>query len=564
MAIIKDSTKAILYSTIRPFALPITIHSLLLISEAVLSLYPIQKIKEVINLLANSQPQNIIYKVIFIYICLRVFFVIISVANRFLSSWISSIIEKNIRINITNQVVSNYLKLNKLNSTELVTRIFDISIEFVSGLMGALSWLSKSLISLSLIFYYIFTINKSTSLFLLPSVLLMVIVTQFSSKIREKYYLKEAEKGAYNRNIIQEIIQNLKPIFFFNAGSWAMSKYKKSEEEYLLAKVRFKFSLGFLMWVLSSIGILVNSLILILATRQNGSTAISIGDITAYLLYIGSLFGIVMDMCEQFSSFSRIKGAFKRFDEIFSSENTEKQLDIIKEKINQIKITNLSYSYDKEILIDINLTINYGENIALVGKSGVGKTTLINLIHHRLVAESGNILLNNHNINDISAESIKYHIASVDQDISLFDDTIQNNILLGTRYDHDHYKKIISGLCIDEFMKKNNFNDNTVIEEHGSKISGGEKQRIGIARALYRSQSFLLLDEPTKGLDSYTKRKVLETITLSEKTLIISTHDKDVFEHVDKIAILNDGKIIAFDDKDVIKNNFDLEKVFLK
>lgn len=223
--------------------------------------------------------------------------------------------------------------------------------------------------------------------------------------------------------------------------------------------------------------------------------------------------------------------------------------DLVIDKAN-IEYKDVSFGYDieKEILKSINLKIEGGDVIALVGHSGAGKTTIMNLIPRFYNASSGDILIDNQSIYKVSLFSLRKNISLVSQDITLFDDTVLSNIAYA---DSKASKEKILEACkfsaAHDFVEKLSEKYDTIIGENGVRLSGGEKQRISIARAILKNAPIILLDEATSSLDADTEHKIQEAIMFltKNKTTIIIAHRLSTILRANKIFIIENGRVVA-------------------
>jgi len=213
----------------------------------------------------------------------------------------------------------------------------------------------------------------------------------------------------------------------------------------------------------------------------------------------------------------------------------------------RISIVDFSFRYHSESkysLKNINLEINKGEIVALVGPSGSGKSTLVKLILGLYQPSNGEILIDNKNLNIFNHSSWLKKIAFVPQEIELFDGNIRENILLGST-SLEFYNDILKKTCLFDLVNSLPKNDLTLIGERGLKLSGGQKQRIGLARALLKNPEFLVLDEATSALDSITENQIQDSLfdNLRNKTLLIIAHRLSTIRNANKIVVLNEGEI---------------------
>ena len=213
-----------------------------------------------------------------------------------------------------------------------------------------------------------------------------------------------------------------------------------------------------------------------------------------------------------------------------------------------IEFKNVSFSYeDKMILEDINLKIEKGKTVALVGSSGAGKSTLVDLVPRFHDTVKGELLIDGINIKDYSLHSLRSQMGIVTQEPILFNDTIANNISLGM--EHAPQEEIITAAKIanaNQFILQKENGYETTIGERGNKLSGGEKQRVTIARAVLKNPPILILDEATSSLDTESEKLVQDAINnlMNNRTSIVIAHRLSTIRHADEIIVLQKGKIV--------------------
>tara|TARA_B100001248_G_scaffold2457_1_gene1977 strand:+ start:1062 stop:2795 length:1734 start_codon:yes stop_codon:yes gene_type:complete len=233
-----------------------------------------------------------------------------------------------------------------------------------------------------------------------------------------------------------------------------------------------------------------------------------------------------------------------------------------------VKLKNLSFKYSDgtQALKNINATINGGTKVALVGPSGGGKSTFINLIPRFYDPQEGCVEIDSQNIKDVTIQSLRRHIAMVSQDVVLFDDTVKANIAYGNIEASD--KEILEASKLancHDFIEDLQNKYETLIGENGVKLSGGQKQRISIARAILKKSSIILLDEATSSLDTESEKKVQDAINnlTQSKTTIIIAHRLSTINKVDKILVIKDGKLIEEGShKSLIDNSIMYKKLY--
>lgn len=213
----------------------------------------------------------------------------------------------------------------------------------------------------------------------------------------------------------------------------------------------------------------------------------------------------------------------------------------------EIKNVNFRYGTRKLVLEDVSLSIKKGQKVAFVGESGSGKTTLSKLLLHLYTAESGNILINGSNIEDIQLETLREKISYISQETFLFSGTIFENLTLGIDMaTMDDIIEASKQAMAHEFINELPLRYETRLEENGANLSGGQRQRLAIARAMLKKPDILILDEATSNLDSITERALDQTINQfsKEMTTIFIAHRLSTIKNCDQIFVLEKGKII--------------------
>lgn len=277
---------------------------------------------------------------------------------------------------------------------------------------------------------------------------------------------------------------------------------------------------------------------------------ITIGDFTAYLLFIGLFLSPIKKLVQFIEQYQSGMTGFKRFLELMDSPQEEENPNAI--SLNNVKgeisFKNVGFMYDSntQVLNNLNLEINSGKTIALVGPSGGGKTTLCHLIPRFYEIDEGEILLDGINITNINRESLRKNIGIVQQDVFLFTGTIRENIAYGNlEATEDELIQAAIKANIHDFIMELEDGYDTYIGERGVKLSGGQKQRISIARIFLKNPPILILDEATSALDNTTEMLIQESLdTLCKgRTTLIVAHRLSTIKNADEIVVLTDKGI---------------------
>jgi len=301
------------------------------------------------------------------------------------------------------------------------------------------------------------------------------------------------------------------------------------------------------------LGILAGSVVLWYGGSQVLSGEVTQGTFFAFVL---GMFMMYDPMRVLFKTYTDVQVAIAASERVYSilDEEPEKLRDgkiQISEFKDRIEYKNVSFKYptrDTMVLQNINLTINKSDVLAIVGMSGAGKTTLVDLLFKFFVVTEGEILIDGQNINDLNSQSLRNKIALVTQETFLFDDTILSNIQLGSpQASREDILDAAKAAHVDSFIQRLDDGYDTVIGERGVKLSGGQRQRIAIARAILRNAPILVLDEATSALDSESEKLVQDALhrLMEHRTTFVIAHRLSTIKNADRIIVMEHSEIIG-------------------
>lgn len=418
------------------------------------------------------------------------------------------------------------------------------------------------LFTLSLMVVYSWKLAAITLL----SAPLFIMIFFLYNQLNKKYQRKIMESGADMEAHLVESLNSASTIKQFGVEDF--SNLKTEMRFVNLLKNTYRSIYGS---IVANNGIEFVSTGITIAVLWAGSNFVISQDLTpGTLMLFYSLVGYVLGpIGKLIASNQTIQDALIAADRLFQIMDLEREEDdehykvrLKPDMIGDIRFENVDFRYgsQKQIFEALNLTIKKGKTTAIVGESGSGKTTLISLLQHLYFIQSGNIYIGNYNISQISNNSLRRMVGVVPQQIELFAGSVLDNIALG-EFDPD-MKKIVElseQLGIREFIEKLPKAYATQIGEHGATLSGGEKQRIAIARALYKDPEILIFDEATSSLDSISEKYVKQTLnSLAEqgKTIIVIAHRLSTIKNADVIVVLEEGKMLETGThRELLENN---------
>lgn len=461
-----------------------------------------------------------------------------------------------IEFDLKNVIYDKYQKLSlsfykKHKTGDLMNRITEdvalVRMYLGPGIMYPIDLVSRVII----IAYFMIQIDKELTLYTLaPLPVLSLLIYGVARNINKKSKHVQEQQSTISSSV-QDTFAGIRVIKSFNSEEFIKSKYEVEADEYQkralnLAQVQAAF--GPLMVVVVGVS---NLVILYLGGLKYIAGTMDIGSIAQFFLYLNmliwpftSLGWITMVVQRAEASMFRINEFLNFESEIVEGETKDFQIEGI------IEFRNVTFVYENtgiKALDNVSFILNKGETLAILGKTGSGKSTIALLITRSLEPTSGEILIDGKNIHELSVESIRNKIGYVPQEAFLFSDSLTNNILFGS----DEVNEQIA----EQFAKKAVVHDNidnfkeryeTVVGERGVTLSGGQKQRVSIARALVNDPSILIFDDSLSAVDTETEEQILNNLSseIKNKTTIIITHRVSSAKRADQILVLEDGRVL--------------------
>ena len=434
---------------------------------------------------------------------------------------------------------------------EIISRLINDVDVIQNALVNEMGNLFGNALLLVGILAFIFYIHWRLSLLILLLVpVLTFTINKFSSWIKESSSSIRG-KMADISSILQETVAGIEVVKSFTSEKREIKRFQEENIKNLqlsLKRTRILALLSPLVEIMTLAGLIF---ILWYGGREVIKGSLSMGELVAFLGYVGLVLNPLSQISRAAGIYQQVIASAERIFEILDTQpeikESSKAFKMPRIK-GHVRFNNVYFAYDKgdRILENINLEVNPGEKIAVVGPSGVGKTTLVSLIPRFYDPTSGSITIDGYDIRDVSLSSLRNQISIVSQETILFSGTIRENIAY-SKMDATEEEIIDAAKKANahEFIINLDKGYNTQIGERGVKLSGGEKQRIAIARAILRNPRILILDEATSAVDTQSELLIKEALgsLMKDKTTFIIAHRLSTVQGVDKIVVLYKGKI---------------------
>ncbi|RTY87712.1 ABC transporter ATP-binding protein [Flavobacterium sp. RSP15] len=470
------------------------------------------------------------------------------------ANWLGQDIVKDIRTKLFQHILSFRMKyFDHVPVGQLVTRsvsdIESIARIFSQGLFMIISDLMKMFVVLIFMFYMNW---KLTWIVIIAMPILVYFTRIFQRKMQVAF--EEVRNQIANMNsFVQERVTGMKIVQLFNREKIEYNKFKNINDKHKKAWIKTILYNSIFFPIADIISSLTLGFIVLYGGIKilNGDNFTTFGDLFSYTMFIGMLFNPLRQIADKFNEMQLGMIAANRVFDILDTEDQIQDTGIIEAPIfkGDIEFKNVRFGYiaDEEVIKGIDLEVSAGQTIAIVGSTGAGKSTIINLLNRFYEINSGSIYIDNHNIENYTLGSLRKQIAVVLQDVFLFADTIFNNITLNNpEINREQVLAAAKNIGVHEFIMSLPDNYDFDVKERGVMLSSGQRQLIAFLRAYVSNPSILILDEATSSIDTYSEeliQRATETITKGRTSIVIA-HRLATIVNADKIVVMDKGLIV--------------------
>lgn len=454
----------------------------------------------------------------------------------------------------------SYLYVNR--SGELISRVTnDINrIQyFVANMFPDL--VRESLTVIALVSYIIY-LNPVLAMYALVVVPIVIYPLIFIAKKLKKYSHRSQSKNADVVTCLTEVFNNSEIIKANATEKFEIERFDKQNWQFFKINMKAVYVGDTVSPIMELIGASGLAAVIYIGGQEVYNGNMTVGEFTAFLTAVGLVFDPIKKVG---SIYAKIQDAVAASERVFEILDTPNKIlngeKFLKKDISEIEYKDVVLKYNGTNLLDkISLKIHKGENIALVGDSGGGKSTFMNMLLRFYDPDDGAVLVNGVNIKEYENNSYKHHISLVSQRIYIFQDTLAANVAYGQEIDEEKVHEALALADATKFVEELKDGIYTHMEEFGANLSGGQRQRLAIARAIYKHASLILFDEATSALDNESEKRIqaaLDEYTKDKITLTIA-HRLSTIEHADKILVLQKGLIVASGTHQELLENSDI------
>ena len=441
----------------------------------------------------------------------------------------------------------DYLEYQKFGTGRLIQKIEDGAIAsrdvMIDFWLKILRWLLPTIL-FSLVF--IFKVKKELVVFVLVGYVIVILV---SNVILKKLYVLK-EKILFNQEFLNKhLVRGLMELVVFRTNKKYDTEIKITKEGIKnivdgKTKIKLVHEIFFSLFAL-----IVNVLKVIILAYAVMEGDLTVGAVVTIISLLGKAYEPIAIFNVEYVDYKLNKITVNKYLEFLNVKDDDalENRKLIKKLNGRIELKNVSFGYDdNQVINDLSLAIDPGTSIALVGESGSGKSTIIKLLMGLIKPDDGKVLVDGVDLVKVSLNSYYDHVSYVSQEVPIFDGTLRENLVFDKNVSDEEIIEVLKLVSLEQFYLKLQNGLATELGEKGIKLSGGEKQRVALARLFFEDTKIIILDEATSALDNITEKKVMNSIfeKLSNRTVIMIAHRLESIKDVDEVLVLKDGEIV--------------------
>lgn len=393
---------------------------------------------------------------------------------------------------------------------------------------------------------FIFRVKKEYVLFVFLGYIIVVIISNLI--LKKLYKLKESillNQEFLNKHLVRGFMELV--VFRTNKKFDTELKVTKEGIKNIVdgkTKIKLVHEIFFTVFAL-----IVNILKVVVLGYAVLKSDLSVGAVVTVISLLGKAYEPIAIFNVEYVDYKLNKVTVNKYIELLDIKDDEALNSglKLKELSGNVEFKNVSYSYnnEKNIINNLSFKINKNSSVALVGESGSGKSTIIKLIMGLIKYDKGNILIDDKELSKLNLNSVYDNVTYVSQEAPIFDGTLRENLIFDKKIPDEEIIKVLNLVCLDKFYEKLENGLDTELGEKGVRMSGGERQRVALARLFFDDSKIIILDEATSAMDNITEKLVMENVVkqLDNKTLVVIAHRLETIKDVDKIYVLSDGII---------------------
>jgi len=544
-----------LFKYAKPWAYLLIIATVALFGVTGVNLLAPEVIRRIISIMESGELAGSIDTITWLALALLACFALRGICQ-FLNSYLSHVASWNM-VNKVRASVYDHLQNLSMSyyhdkqTGQLMSRVVNDTATFENLVAHALPEVTTNILTIIGVVIILFTMNPLLALLVCIPIPFIAAVSAIPRLMRKNFRKAQAKLAELNA-MLQDNFSGIKEIQVFNKQEYESKKIYEKSTEFIKSIIKAVFYSNVLHPSVAFITTTGTIIVLIAGPIIALRTGLDIADVVAFLLYLNLFYAPIAMLTRIVEDVQQGLAGTERVFEILDVEPDIKDSPDAKDVgrlSGQIEFHNVVFSYEEdiEVLNDISFEAKAGQMVAIVGPTGVGKSTISGLIARFYDPTSGKITMDGIDIKDMTLNSLRNQLSLVLQDVFLFNGTIGENIAYGTDdATEEMIKEAARIACVDEFIESLPEKYDTFIGERGVRLSGGQKQRLSIARSVLRNSPILLLDEATSAVDTETEREIQNALSriIGHRTILVIAHRLSTIKKANLIIALQDGKIV--------------------